>query len=132
LTTFAQRSTSTRTKSLNCSGVLRMTSKPVAASRSFTSGSTINRWVASCSRVTISRGVPAGTDSPYHEPTSNCGKPASRTVGRFGNAAERCAVVMAIARRRPACICDSTEGMVAKPIAASPLTSAETEGPPPL
>jgi hypothetical protein len=50
----------------------------------------------------MGRGVPAGSHSPYHEVTSNDGKPDSIAVGISGNDGERFADVTAIGRMVPA------------------------------
>lgn len=57
-------------------------------------------------------GVPAGAARPNHDCTSKPGKPDSATVGTSGSSGERCALVMAMARNRPACTCGRAEGVL--------------------
>ena len=57
------------------------------------------------SRDTISRGVAAGANMPYHNGIVKPSTPASIPVGTSGRAAMRCSVSTARARTFPARIC---------------------------
>ena len=64
----------------------------------------------SCSRLsTISGGVPAGANRPFHIVTSYPGRPASAIVGTSGAAAVRVAPVTAMAVSLPIFTCCMTD-----------------------
>ena len=60
-----------------------------------------------CSVRTISRGVPAGANRPYHCTESKPGNPLSLMVGMSGAVATRFALVTPSMRKRPARACGS-------------------------
>ncbi len=94
-TTAAQRATSVRSISPNCSGVVTASSTPSACTRARTAGSSRTRAISRWSRWTISRGVPAGATRPYQDCVSNPGNPDSATVGTSGYAFHRRGLVNA-------------------------------------
>src|SRR5205807_3232416 len=69
-TTLPTRASSALMCAPNSAGVLPMTIAPSAARRCATSGCLSALAIAPCSRSTISRDVPAGAITPYHEPAS--------------------------------------------------------------
>ena len=80
----------------------RRSRRRVPASFSRTSGMLSAFTISALSRLTISGGVPAGANTPCHEPTSKPGNPDSASVGTSGAIDERLAVVTASARSLPA------------------------------
>ncbi len=97
-TTLFHFGMSSRMSFANSSGLLPTISKPTLARRSFASGSFTMRMTSACSLSMIGRGVRAGARSPYHASAAKPGKPCSATVGTSGNANERFAPVVRIAR----------------------------------
>ena len=79
--------------------------------RSAMSGSRRALAKAACSRATISGATPATACRPMVVATSKPGKPSSAAVGTSGSDAERFAVLMHSARKRPVLIACSTFGM---------------------
>ena len=65
LTTFPHLSTSTLIFLPSASGLLSSGTMPVVLSRSLTSAKVMTLAVSSCTRLTISLGVPVGISSPY-------------------------------------------------------------------
>ncbi len=61
-----------------------MGSTPAPASRSPTAGSFMMPVSSACNLAMISRGVPAGTSTPFHEVASTPGAPPSAVVGSSG------------------------------------------------
>ncbi len=80
----------------------------------------------------MGRGVFAGTSTPYQLLASKPGSPASATVGRSGNSAERLAVLTAIPLILPAFICGTAVAAVANTSCMLPATRSIIAGPPPL
>ena len=103
--------------------------------------SSAKRWVtllllsafsdSSCSRLTISRGVPAGARMPYHCEVSNSLKPISATVGTSGSAGRRCGVPTAMARSLPLLMCGSSAGRPALLAWVRPASRSVSCGPVP-
>ena len=74
----------------------------IASSALRTAGISIVSSITSCSRSTISAGVPLGATMPVHSSISMSAMPCSAKVGTSGKAGGRLAVVMPIARSLPA------------------------------
>src|SRR5712692_5737045 len=80
--------------------------------------------MSALSRSTSGAGVAAGTTTPCQVIASKPGTPASETVGSSGTVPERCAVVTASARSRPALIYGITEAEVANMSCACPAITS--------
>lgn len=96
----------------NSSGVPPTISEPVVNRRSFTSGLSRTSAISLFRRLTIARGVPAGTNTPTMEAASYPGKPDAATVGKPGASAEGLMLVTASALSRPDLTCPVTAAAV--------------------
>ena len=93
-----QSVTSDRMMAIISSGVALAVSMPSTSYRSLTAGSRSIAATLSCIFVTMSRGVLAGTNSPYHDETLKPGTPDSAKVGISGASGERSAAEAASPR----------------------------------
>ena len=84
-----------------CSGVVLAASMPRISYFFLVSGSVSIFATLSCIFMTISRGVFAATNRPYHDDTLKPGTPASAKVGSSGASGERSGVDCARPRTWP-------------------------------
>src|SRR4051812_47666482 len=97
--------TSVRRKAANSPAVFAFHSRPSCASFSCTSAAESARLISELSRFTSSEDMPAGAKNAVQVRSSKPEKPCSFTLGTSGSAGERCALVTAMARTRPAFTC---------------------------
>ncbi len=106
-TALAHFAKSLRTSAENSSGVSPEGSVPWFTNEVLKSAEAVARRISPLSRETISLGVPAGANTPYHDTASYPGNPDSATVGTSGAIAVRAALVTASARSFPELIAEA-------------------------